>query len=196
MTSSLILYAIFLLAVSAGRLIEMAIGRRHQRILITHGARNISDPVFPWIVILHVGILLGSFLEAWLLKRPFVPVLALPMIVFFMLANALRWWVIATMAEHWNVRVMDSLDLGVVSHGPFRFIRHPNYLALFVELLAIPLIHTAYLTAILGTLAHLWILRSRIATEESVLLANHDYLATMGAKPRFVPRLRWTRPKA
>ncbi|HLY27793.1 MAG TPA: isoprenylcysteine carboxylmethyltransferase family protein, partial [Aggregatilineales bacterium] len=84
----------------------------------------------------------------------------------------------------------------VVSHGPFRFIRHPNYLALFVELLAIPLIHTAFLTAILGTLAHLWILRSRIAAEESVLLANENYLATMGSKPRFVPRLRWTPPKA
>ncbi len=194
MEITLVLYAIFLLAVGAGRLIEMAIGRRHQRFLVAHGARKVADPAFALIVILHVGILMASFLEAWLLKRPFIPLLGVSMIMLFVLANALRWWVIVTMAEHWNVQVMDSLRLGVVSSGPFRFIRHPNYLALFVELLAIPLIHTAVLTALFGTLVHMWILRSRIAVEESVLMANEDYRAVMGSKPRFIPHLTRTRP--
>ena len=116
-----------------------------------------------------------------------IALLTLPMMVLFVLANLLRWWVIVTMAEHWNVQVMQSLSLGVVTHGPFQYIRHPNYVAIFVEMLTIPLVHTAYLTAILGTLAHLWILRSRIVHEEAVLMASPEYRAAMGLKPRFIP---------
>jgi methyltransferase len=112
--------------------------------------------------------------------------------ILWLLANTLRWWVIRTMGTHWNVRVMDSTPLGVVTSGPFRWIRHPNYLAVFVELLALPLLHTAWLTALVGGLAHVWVLRQRIAIEERMLLAEATYRALMGSKPRFVPRVwRW-----
>ena len=87
------------------------------------------------------------------------------------------------------MQVMDSLALGVVTDGPFRWIRHPNYLAVFLELLAVPLIHTAWLTAAAGSLAHVSILRSRIAAEERMLLAHHAYCDAMGGKPRFIPGL-------
>ena len=77
------------------------------------------------------------------------------------LANLLRFWVIATLGVHWNVRVVRSMPLGVVTAGPYRFVRHPNYVAVFVELLALPLVHGAYLTAAAGTLLHLVILQRR-----------------------------------
>jgi methyltransferase len=82
---------------------------------------------------------------------------------------------------------MNSLALGVVTDGPFRWIRHPNYLAVFLELLAIPLIHTAWLTASAGALAHVGVLRSRIAAEEKMLLTHPAYREAMGDKSRFVP---------
>jgi methyltransferase len=85
---------------------------------------------------------------------------------------------------------MDSSALGVVAGGPYRWVRHPNYLAVFAELLALPLIHSAWLTALLGGLAHIWVLRRRIAVEEAVLLANPAYRAAMSHKPRFIPRIR------
>jgi methyltransferase len=184
---SVVIYTLFLAAVGLGRLVEMGISRRHQRALAARGAAKIAEPHFRWMVLLHGGVLAGTALEVWLLARPFIPALALPMIALFALSNALRWWVIRTMAEHWNVQVVDSLELGVVTRGPFRWIRHPNYLAVFVELIAVPLIHTAWLTALLGGLAHIWVLRQRIAVEEAVLLANPGYRAAMGHKPRFVP---------
>jgi methyltransferase len=111
------------------------------------------------------------------------------------LANGLRWWVIRTLDRHWNVQVMDSLALGVVTGGPYRFVRHPNYVAVFLELLALPLVHTAYVTALAGTLVHLFVLWRRIALEERVLLAHADYRAAFAERPRFIPRLG-SRPPA
>jgi methyltransferase len=137
--------------------------------------------------VLHAGVLLAAALEALLVGRRAPTMLAVPMLGLVLAANALRLWVIATLGPHWNVRVMDSLALGVVSDGPFRFVRHPNYVAVFVELVAVPLVHAAYATAALGALAHAWVLRHRIRAEEAVLLANPAYRAAMGAKPRFLP---------
>ena len=186
---SVVIYTLFLAAVGLGRLAETSISQRHQRALAARGAAKIAEPHFRWMGLLHSGVLAGAALEVWLLARPFIPALAAPMIVLFVLSNVLRWWVIRTMADHWNIQVVNSLGLGVVTNGPFRWIRHPNYLAVFVELLAVPLIHTAWLTALLGGLAHIWVLRRRIAVEEAMLLANSDYRAAMGHKPRFIPRL-------
>jgi methyltransferase len=183
-------YTAFLAAVGLGRLIELRVSRRHQRTLAAHGIVKIAEPHFRHMVLLHAGVLLASGLEVWLLRRPFRRALALPSGVIFVSANALRWWVIRTMAEHWNVQVMNSLELGVVTDGPFHGIRHPNYAAVFLELTALPLLHSAWLTALMGTFAHIWVLHRRIALEEAVLLADPTYRAIMGPKPRFVPRIR------
>ena len=80
-------------------------------------------------------------------ERPFIAPLAVAALLLFALATLLRWWVIRTLGIHWNTEVVDSASLGVISAGPFRWIRHPNYLGVFVELIALPLIHTAWITA-------------------------------------------------
>ncbi len=73
--------------------------------------------------------------------------------------------------------------------GPFRYVRHPNYAAVFAEMLALPLIHTAWITAAAGAIAHIGVLAQRLSTEERVLFANPDYRAAMTGKPRFLPGL-------
>ena len=177
-----------LIAVALLRGVELVISRRRQGALRSRGVQTADDPDFVWMVALHTSILLGAALEVVLLHRPFILVLALAAGTLFVLANVVRWWVILTLGTHWNVRVMDSAGLGVVSNGPFRFVRHPNYAAVFVELAALPLIHTAWLTALFGSLAHVWVLARRLAVEESVLGKHPDYRRTMAHKPRFVPR--------
>src|SRR5260370_17441669 len=92
------------------------------------------------MVLLHTTVLLGAALEVGFLNRPLIPWLAVPMFVVFLAANAVRWWVIRTLGEHWNVQVMDSTRLGVVTSGPFRYVRHPNYAAVFAEMPPPPLI--------------------------------------------------------
>ena len=91
------------------------------------------------------------------------------------------------MREHWNVQILASMELGVVTGGPFRWVRHPNYVAVFVELMALPLLHTAWCTALAGTMIHYWVLKERIRVEEATLLSSPAYVALMGSKPRFVP---------
>jgi isoprenylcysteine carboxyl methyltransferase (ICMT) family protein YpbQ len=89
---------------------------------------------------------------------------------------------------------MASSRVGVVTTGPYRWVRHPNYVAVVAELFALPMIHTAWITALVGTIANLEILRRRLAVEDGVLMANLVYRATMGSKPRFLPRMFKRRP--
>jgi methyltransferase len=183
------LYLALLAAVAVGRLLEMRISRRHQRALASRSVSLAPEPGFRAMVALHAGVLLAAAIEVLAFQRRFIPAVGVPALIVFALANALRWWVIATLGPHWNVQVMRSLSLGVVTGGPYRFVRHPNYVAVFVELLALPLIHGAWVTALLGGVLHALVLRRRLAVEESVLAADAGYRMAMGDKPRFVPRL-------
>jgi methyltransferase len=183
------LYLFLLATVGASRLTELRISRRNQQRLAAQGVAKISEPHFRWMALLHTGVLLGAALEVVFLHRPFIGALGAPMAALFLLANAMRWWVIRTLGGHWNVQVMASARLGTVISGPYRWIRHPNYLAVYIELVALPLIHSAWMTAIVAALGNVWVLARRVAAEESVLLADPAYRAAMGAKPRFLPGL-------
>jgi methyltransferase len=177
-------------AVATARLLELRISRRRQQALQARGVARVPEPHFRAMVALHTTILLGSALEPWLADRQPIAPVSLAALLVVAAAVALRLWVIATLGPHWNVQVMDSLSLGVVQSGPFRFIRHPNYLAVFLELFALPLVTGAWLTAALGTAAHVWVLFHRIRIEEASLLAHAEYRAAMGHKPRFLPLAR------
>jgi methyltransferase len=181
---------LFLLAlVGIGRLGELGISRRNQRQLEKQGVRKIPEPHFRWMVLLHGSVLVCAGAEVLFLHRPLIPALAIPMATLFVLSNLLRWWVIRTLAGHWNVEVMESSRVGVVSSGPYRWVRHPNYVAVVFEIFTLPMIHTAWITAIVGTLGDLEILRRRIKVEDGFLMSNPAYRLTMGAKPRFFPRM-------
>lgn len=189
MELSVIAYLALLFAVALLRLVELRISKRHQAQMVAQGAAKVDEPRFRWMVLLHTSVLIGAALEVVFLHRPFIPILGASMFAIFLAANAVRWWVIRTLGEHWNVQVMDSTRLGVISSGPFRFVRHPNYAAVFAEMVALPLIHTAWITAALGSMAHMVVLAQRLSTEERVLFANPDYRAAMAGKPRFLPGL-------
>jgi len=183
------LYAGLVAAVAVLRFVELRISKRNQQRMAERGATRAPDPRFPAMVAVHTCVLAGAVAEVVFLARPLIPVLASVMGALFLAANGLRWWVIATLGAHWNVQVMNSTRLGVITGGPYRWVRHPNYSAVFAEMLALPLIHTAWITALAGTAAHAWVLRGRIVAEENVLLADPAYRAAMGGKPRFVPFL-------
>ncbi len=189
MDVSVYLFLTLLLAVGLLRLVELQVSKRHQREMAARGAAKVDEPKFRWMVLLHTAVLIGAALEVVFLGRPFLLWLAAPMFVLFLVANAVRWWVIRSLGTHWNAQVVDSTRLGVVTSGPFRYVRHPNYAAVFTELLALPLIHTAWITAVAGAIAHIAVLSQRLSTEERVLFANPDYRTAMNGKPRFLPGL-------
>jgi methyltransferase len=182
-------YLVLLALVAIERLIELKISRRNQRALEMQGVQKIHEAHFRWMVLVHAGILAGAALEVTLLHRVLFPAVAISMGAIFMFANILRWWVIRTLAGHWNVQVMASRRIGVVTSGPYRWVRHPNYVAVVAELFALPMIHTAWITAIAGSAINLEILRRRIRVEDDMLMSDPNYRSSMGAKPRFLPRL-------
>ena len=104
-------------------------------------------------------------------------------------AVALRLSVLLSLRGSWTVRAVVPTDLPVVDRGPYRFIRHPNYVALGLEFLGLPLIGGAYLSAMGLGVANAVLLSRRIRDEEALLMAIPAYRERMGEKPRFVPRL-------
>jgi methyltransferase len=179
-----------LLAVT--RLFELRVSRRHRAALVGRGARISEDPGFFVMVCVHVGVLGGALVEPLVTTRAVPSWLGGAAALGVLGASSLRVAAIRSLGQHWNARIVDSAALGVVANGPYRFVRHPNYVAVFVELACLPLVQGAWLTAALGSVLHGFVLRRRILLEERVLLSHADYRATMGHKPRFFPRV--TRP--
>ena len=185
---SFFFYLTLLLLVSAGRLIELRHSRRNQTLLTLQGGSKSPEPRYRWMVALHAAILIGAPLEVLFLRRPLVPWLAASALALFIAANATRWWVIRTLGPRWNVQVISASRLGVVTAaGPYKWVRHPNYTAVFIEMLALPLVHTAYLVAVLGAALHIIVLRNRIVLEESVLMQDPSWKAAFANRPRFFP---------
>ena len=182
-------YICLLVLVGIERLVEVAISRHNQKKMRQQGAQKIREPHFPWLVLFHAVILIAAGAEVLFLHRPLIPALAIAMAVLFILSNLLRYWVIHLLADLWNIQIMDSSRIGIVTSGPYRWVRHPNYVGVVLEVFSLPMIHTAWITAIAGTLGYFEILRRRLKIEDSVLMANPAYREVMGDKPKFVPRL-------
>ena len=187
MELSVACFLALLAGVSVTRLVELKLSRRHRQQLARRNISQHSDPHYPWMVALHVAVLTLAAVEVVWLRRGFLPALAVPAAVLFVLAAALRWWAIGSLGAHWNTQVMDSASLGVVARGPFRWVRHPNYLGVFVEMAALPLIHSAWITALVAMAGNVWVLRNRLRVEEPMLEAHPQYRAAMVGKARFLP---------
>lgn len=181
------LYTVLVLAVAAGRLVELRIAERHRRALLARGGFEASPEHYRWMVLLHTAFLFSCPLEVWLLDRPFLPGLAVSMLALLALAVALRWWVIATLGERWTTRIVCLPGEPPVAGGPYRFLRHPNYLAVIAEIAALPLAHTAWLTAAVFSLLNGWLLRVRIRAEERALSSASDYSEVFSGRPRLFP---------
>ena len=121
------------------------------------------------MVALHTGLLVGCFLEVAVAHRPFLPALGWPMLAVVLLAQGLRWWCIATLGVRWNTRVIVVPGLPLVTAGPYRILRHPNYVAVVAEGLALPLVHTAWVTATVFTVLNAALLTVRIRCEDRAL---------------------------
>jgi methyltransferase len=110
----------------------------------------------------------------------------------FIAAQGLRWWTLRTLGHFWNVSVLTNAgdERAFVSTGPYRFIRHPNYLVVIVELVSLPVVAGAPLTAIIFSVLNGLLLSRRITLEERSLFAIPGYQRAMSHKPRLIPRFR------
>ena len=167
--SSTAWFVALVVAVGAERVVELVVSARHVRAARARGGVERGFGHYPVMVALHTGLMVGAVVEVVLLDRVFHGWLGWPMLALVVGAQGLRWWCIATLGAHWTTRVVVVPGTVLVRTGPYRTLRHPNYLAVVVEGIALPLVHTAWLTAVLFTLANGFLLRTRIRCEEAAL---------------------------
>jgi len=163
------LYVGLVLLVGLERLVELVVSERNRRWSLAQGGVETGARHYPAMVALHVGLLVGCVVEVAVADRPFLPWLGWPMLALVIASQVLRWWCIGTLGRQWCTRVIVVPGLPAVTGGPYRWLRHPNYLAVVVEGFALPLVHTAWVTALVFTVANAVLLRIRIATEERAL---------------------------
>jgi methyltransferase len=170
--SSLLWFDVLIALTALERLAELVVSARNARWSFARGAVESGRGHFPAMVALHTGLLLACVLEVHAADRPFLPWLGWPALVLVLASQALRWWCIATLGPRWNTRVIVVPDLPLVSRGPYRWIPHPNYVAVVVEGVALPLVHTAWVTALAFTVLNaVLLLGFRIPAEERALQA-------------------------
>ncbi|MFI0941756.1 isoprenylcysteine carboxyl methyltransferase family protein [Streptomyces sp. NPDC021020] len=162
-------YTLLVLLVAAERLLELAAARRGARWSLARGGTEYGAGHYPVMVLLHTGLLVGCLAEVQALGRPFVPALGWPMLGLALAAQVLRWWCVGTLGPRWNTRVIVVPGLPLVDRGPYRVLRHPNYLAVVVEGAALPLVHGAWLTALCFGLANTALLAVRLRCENAAL---------------------------
>jgi methyltransferase len=165
------LFAALIGLVALERLAELVVARRNQKWSVARGAVETGAGHYPVMVVLHVGLLAGALLEVGVGDRPFIPALGWPMLALVVLAQTLRWWCITTLGRQWNTRILVVPGAPRVTGGPYRIVPHPNYVAVVVEGFALPLVHTAWLTALVFSALNAMLLRVRISAEDDALRA-------------------------
>jgi methyltransferase len=190
------IYWVLVTACIVERIVELFISRRNRRRLLERGySERESKTALRMMVLVHVSWFCALIVEpvffSWNVPAV-VPILAL---VVFLSAQLLRFWVLTTLGREWNISVMSGSDSGAdcsvtITHGPYRYIRHPNYLAVILEIFSLPLVGGALLTAVVFSFLNAVVLARRISLEEQHLLRRPEYDRLMADRPRFLPQLR------
>ena len=178
------------------RLAELVYSKYNQHRLADFGfSRREAKRDFNMMFLLHAAWFIGLVVEPFFFPRPLATFVTITTASIFVLAQTLRFWTLYSLGVHWNTNIMvpaslESLPSDVpafITSGPYRYIRHPNYLAVILELLALPLVGGAYFTSITASLLNALVLAKRIPNEELFLLSRPGYAEAMGSKGRFFP---------
>ncbi|MDQ3034304.1 MAG: isoprenylcysteine carboxyl methyltransferase [Myxococcota bacterium] len=182
-------FTILVIAVALQRLWELRRSARHEARIRAAGGREHAPAQMPWMRALHASWLVAMLVEVWVLSAAFDLTIAIGAGALFVIGQALRLAAMHQLGWRWTVKVMTVPGEKAVASGIFRHVRHPNYLGVILEIAALPLIHGAWLTSFVYTVANAALLRARIAAEERALREDSDYDALHEGRPRFVPGL-------
>ncbi len=150
------------------RLLELVLSRRNERLLRARGAVERGQGHYPWIVAMHVLWLLSTFVEG-ALRGPGFPFYWPVPLTLFLLVQPLRYWAILSLGENWNTRILVVAGMKPVRRGPYRYLKHPNYVVVVVEMLSFPLIFGAWVTALVFSILNAALLFVRIREENRTL---------------------------
>ncbi|NAZ85938.1 isoprenylcysteine carboxyl methyltransferase family protein [Kineococcus indalonis] len=170
--SGVALFGALVLATGLERLAELVVSTRNARWSFARGGVESGRGHFGPMVVLHTGLLLACLAEVVVADRPFLPALGWPALVLALASQVLRWWCIASLGPRWNTRVIVVPGMPPVVRGPYRWLKHPNYLVVVLEGVALPLVHTCWVTALVFTVLNaVLLLGFRLPAENRALAA-------------------------
>ncbi|GED15256.1 isoprenylcysteine carboxyl methyltransferase family protein [Aneurinibacillus migulanus] len=181
-----IFYTVFMLLI-VQRLLELRVAKRNQMWMESRGGIEIGEEHYRWIVMLHIGFFLSMWIETSTRGYPvsdWWPLIACALLI----VQFIRYWAITSLGPYWNTRIIFMPGAQVVKQGPYRFMRHPNYTVVILELALIPLLFEAYATLVLFSMLNAWMLFHRIRIEERGLSKYTDYASVMSKHSRFIPK--------
>ncbi len=164
-----VLFTALIAAVAVERLAELVVSKRNAAWSLAQGGIETGQRHYVVMVVLHSGLLIGALVEVWIRRPGFSPALGFSMLALVLASQALRWWCIATLGRRWNTRVIVVPGLPLVQGGPYRWLPHPNYVAVVLEGFALPLVHSAWITALVFTACNAVLLTARIRVENTAL---------------------------
>jgi len=151
--------------VIAERLLELVIARRNTARLLARGAVEVGADHYPLMIALHVSWL--AAIVAWVAIT--APEVHTPLLIVYVLLQGLRFWVMGTLGPYWTTRIITLPDAPLITGGPYRFLRHPNYVVVTLEVALLPLVFGAWHIAAVFTVLNALMLRTRIKAENVAL---------------------------
>lgn len=182
-------YVVLVLAVAVQRMLEVRVSRMNEAELRARGGTEHAPEQMKVMIAVHTAWLACALLEVLLLDRPFRIGLGFTALVVFTIGQVLRIMAITALKSRWTVKVITVPNEPPVHGAIFRYVRHPNYLGVILEVAALPLVHGAWCTAVVFSLANGLLLTWRIRAEEKALSESSDYAARFSEQPRFLPKL-------
>jgi methyltransferase len=182
---SLKVYLGILGALAAERLFELWLSNRNARRAFANGGLEAGRLHYAVMVAFHTTFLVVCAVASLHYPRGSTPVLATIAVSGEIAAQALRYWSIATLGESWNTRIIVVPGRPPVTSGPYRYIRHPNYAAVAIEMACVPLIWGLVVTAVIFSVGNVLLLAWRIPLEEQSL--GEPYRRAFDSRRRFIP---------
>ncbi|WP_328589276.1 isoprenylcysteine carboxyl methyltransferase family protein [Litchfieldia alkalitelluris] len=183
----MIYFVLFVLYLVTQRMIELYIAHRNESWMKKKGAYEIGGGHYKYIVAIHTLFFVVYFFEVFI-KGVQISSAFKVILCFFVLTQLLRLWVIKSLGKYWNTKIIILPNEEIVKKGPYKYLRHPNYVIVALELVLIPLLYNAYITAVVFTLLNIFVLSIRIPTEERALSSLTNYKDHFSEKNRFVPQ--------
>ena len=167
------LFWILICLVIFQRLAEVVVARRNERIVRSEGAVEFDRKGYGVIVAMHVAFFISLTVEYIFLNRHLNSYWIL-LLSIFIASQILRYWAITSLGKYWNTRILVIPGSGLIKKGPYNYVRHPNYIAVAIEIAVLPLIFSCYLTSVLFTVVNAALLRRRINIEEEALSGSRS----------------------
>lgn len=169
-----ILFAIIFTIICIQRLVELRIARENERYMKNRGAIEFGQSHYPFIVMLH-GLFLSSLGIEYILKDAPLSPFWIILLGFFLLLQIGRIWSIKSLGHFWNTKIIVLPNTTLVKKGPYKWLSHPNYIIVALEIAVIPLIFQAYFTTIVFSALNIMMMFVRIPAEEAALKSENDY---------------------